>query len=524
MGLLSSSNKKPSFNEKTISNSIKPTTSARKDENYTLVDLSSEETLVEFSEDSTADPTNWPLKKKIYNAVVGLIVVLNSGVSSSLPSNAVPTIMQDFGLSGGGQKVLPTAIFLIGYCIGPLVWSPLSETIGRKPILFGTFSVFVLGTLGCALAPNWTALLIFRMICGTMAAAPQTVSGGVYADMFSDMRSRGRAMALYMSASSFGPIIGPIISGCSVQYGWRWTFRIDLIISCLTWTALLFLSETFAPVLLKKQARRLRKESGCDRYLAPHELKSDTAFTLAQIVTRPLTMLVFEPIILFTAIYVSLAWSMVFFYFQAYPIIFEGTYGFTVAMTSLTYLPMGVGAASSCLFALSWDMIYQKAKTRGKRWASSPEWHRLPLSCIAGPLLAISMFWLAWSARPSIHWIAPVLSGFIFGLAYQTTFISLLTYVTDAYKIYSASALASSVIMRSIAGALFPLAADPLYAKLGVSWATSILGFASMVCIPIPLALLYYGPWIRKRSPFCQRLLEEDMNKASSGTRTPENA
>jgi MFS family permease len=130
---------------------------------------------------------------------VGLFIVLNSGVSSSLPSNAVPTIMQDFGLSGDGQKVLPTAIFLIGYCVGPLVWSPLSETVGRRPVLFWTFTVFVLGTLGCAVAPNWTALLIFRVICGTMAAAPQTVSGGVYADMFSDMRSRGRAMALYMS-------------------------------------------------------------------------------------------------------------------------------------------------------------------------------------------------------------------------------------------------------------------------------------------------------------------------------------
>ena len=50
-------------------------------------------------------------------------------------------------------------------------------------------------------------------------------------------------------------------------------------------------------------------------------------------------MLVFEPIILFTAIYISLAWSMVFFYFQAYPIIFEGIYDFDIAMTSLTYIP-----------------------------------------------------------------------------------------------------------------------------------------------------------------------------------------
>ncbi|KAJ5553359.1 major facilitator superfamily domain-containing protein [Penicillium frequentans] len=507
---------------------IRPASSMEKekdDGDYTLVDLSPDETLVEFQEDSQANPTNWSFNKKLYTAVVAQLIVLNSGISSSLPSNAVPAIMEDFHVSGDGQKVLPTAIFLIGYCVGPLVWSPLSETIGRQPVLFWTFSIFVLGTLACAFAPNWPALLVFRMICGTMAAAPQTIVGGVFADLFDDLKSRGRAMALYMAASSFGPIIGPIISGCSVQYGWRWTFRIDVILSGVVWIGLWGFKETFAPALIKKEAARLRKESGSNRYFAQQELKSDEAFTLWQTITRPLTMLVFEPIILFTSIYISLAWSMVFFYFQAYPIIFEGTYNFTVEYTSLTYIPIGLGAASSCVFALYYDKIYNKAKKIGKRWASGPEAQRLPMSCISAPCLTISLFWLAWSAKSSIPWIVPVLSGIVFGLGYQTTFISLLTYVTDAYKIYSASALAASVIMRSVAGALFPLAADPLYAKLGVAWATSILGFASLACIPIPFALFYYGPWIRKRSPFCQRLLEMEMRKSSkfsSGTQTPQ--
>lgn len=104
----------------------------------------------------------------------------------------------------------------------------------------------------------------------------------------------------------------------------------------------------------------------------------------------------------------------------------------------------------------------------------------------------------------------PVLSGLFFGFGYQIIFISLLTYVTDAYKIYSASALAASVITRSILGAVFPLAADPMYSALGVGWGTSVLGFASMACIPIPLAFLYAGEWIRKRSTFCQQLLKDD--------------
>ncbi|KAJ5418963.1 MFS multidrug transporter [Penicillium crustosum] len=487
---------------------------------YQIVELSQDELLVEFQENSPKNPPNWVFKKKFYNAVVGLFIVLNSGISSALPSNAVPAIMQDFHESGDQQKVLPTAVFLIGYVVGPLLFSPLSETIGRKPVLLWSFTIFVLATLGCALAPNWSSLLVFRTICGLMGAAPQTVVGGIYADLFFDLRSRGRAMAMYMSACSFGPILGPIISGCSVKYGWRWTFRIDLILTGITWLALLFTSETFGPALLKRQAGKLRKDSGSNRYFSRQELNLDSRFTPMEIITRPITMLFFEPIITSTSIYIAIAYSLVFFYFQAYPIIFGGVYDFTVEQTSLTYIPIGVGAASSGFVALYYDIIYEKAKKLNKVWTSSPEYHRLPMSCIAGPCLTISMFWLAWTAKSTTHWAAPVMSGFIFGFGFQTIFISLLTYVTDAYKIYSASALAASVIVRSIAGALFPLAAEPLYKSFGVSWATSLLGFISLACIPIPFALMRWGPWIRERSPFCQRLILEEKLR-SSGSSTP---
>jgi hypothetical protein len=53
--------KQPSCNEKIVSDSIRHTSSTTKDENYTLVDLAPEGILVEFSEDSSADPTNWTL-------------------------------------------------------------------------------------------------------------------------------------------------------------------------------------------------------------------------------------------------------------------------------------------------------------------------------------------------------------------------------------------------------------------------------------------------------------------------------
>ncbi|KAH8691675.1 putative MFS multidrug transporter [Talaromyces proteolyticus] len=478
-------------------------------DSYNLVPLSHHEIIVEFHEGASANPPNWNLKKKLYNAVVALFIVINSGISTALPSNAIPEIMQDLEKTGDELKVLPTAVYLLGYVVGSMIFSTLSETMGRKPILVGSFTLFVLSTLGCAFAPNWWCFLILRAICGIAGAAPQTVVGGLYADLFSDARTRGRAMVTYMSASSFGPILGAIISGCSVKYGWRWVFRISFIVAGVTWVALLFTSETFVPVLLKRQASKMRKEEGCNLYFSRNELESGSAFTRTQTITRPIAMLVYEPIILSTTVYIAIAYSLVFFYFQAYPIIFEGTFNLDIETTSLTYIPIGIGASLSGLVTLAYDIFYERNKKRGKNWTSSPELHRLPLSCFSGPCLTLSIFWLAWTAKSSIHWAVPMASGLVFGFGNQIIFTSLLTYVADAYKIYSASALAASVAIRSIVGALLPFAANPLYKSLGVSWATSILGFLSFACIPIPFLLLYFGPLIRERSPLCQRLVAQ---------------
>lgn len=90
------------------------------------------------------------------------------------------------------------------------------------------------------------------------------------------------------------------------------------------------------------------------------------------------------------------------------------------------------------------------------------------------------------------------------------TFMALTNYLTDAYGIYSASALASSVFSRNIAAALLlPLAAYPLYGDLDVGWACSLLGFLCVALSPIPFVFIKFGPALRARSSFCQRLKQE---------------
>ena len=62
-----------------------------------------------------------------------------------------------------------------------------------------TFALFTLFTLACAVAPNWPAFLVFRFIVGVNASSAITVTGGVYADLYDDPVTRGRAMAFFMA-------------------------------------------------------------------------------------------------------------------------------------------------------------------------------------------------------------------------------------------------------------------------------------------------------------------------------------
>lgn len=133
--------------------------------------------------------------------IAGLISISNSTISSSLPNGALPYISKEFNVSSDEQLALPISLFLIGYIFGPIVFAPLSEMYGRKAVLLPSFTVYTAFTLGCALAPSWSALLAFRFMVGVAASAPYVVIGGVFADIFETSLSRGRAITILLVVS-----------------------------------------------------------------------------------------------------------------------------------------------------------------------------------------------------------------------------------------------------------------------------------------------------------------------------------
>jgi MFS family permease len=242
----------------------------------------------------------------------------------------------------------------------------------------------------------------------------------------------------------------------SAALGWRWTFWIGLIMAGVCWVPIVFFPETYGPVLLSRRAQKLRNSGANTNIYAQIELEKKGFKQMATVtLTRPIRMLVFEPIVAASCAYLALAYGIFYLFFEAYPIIFGGIYGMSSGVSGLMFLPIGIGMFIGVGLFLPYDgKILAPARAKGKSWSLTEEARRLPLAFVGGPLYVVSLFWMGWTAKESIHWIVPALAGLPFGIGFIFIFIALLNYLTDAYDVFAASAMAAAGCTRSIAGVL----------------------------------------------------------------------
>ncbi|KAL0930904.1 MFS multidrug transporter [Colletotrichum truncatum] len=458
-----------------------------------------------WEKDEVVDATKLSPMRKLHIVIAGFTCTFNGNLGSSMPSGALDAISAHFQVTDRVHLILLNSLFMVGYVIGPLLFAPLSEYIGRRPVLIGTFLGYLVFMLACSGAPNYPALLVFRLLSGINAAAPTSVLGGLYADIFDDASVRGNAMALYMTVTTIGPLIGPIISGFSSPVSWRWPFWIASMIAGLGLPLVLTLPETYAPVLYNNALKKRLKKQGTDADSGQHmELKP---FDVQKIFLRPVTLLITEPILLSTSAYLTLAYAVFYLMFQAYPVIFQGFYGLSPAITG-SFVGQSannrftevVGVILSLFMFGAFTWYHKKQTEAGAEWTKNEIYRRLPLACVASPCMVIALFWLGWTVWPSTSPIVPMLSGIFFGCGFQLLFMGMINYLTDVFRQYSASAHAAASMTRSIGAITLPLAANSMYTNLGVHWAPSVLGFIALAMGVIPFIFIRYGDRLARSS------------------------
>jgi len=265
-------------------------------------------------------------------------------------------------------------------------------------------------------------MLIARFLDGLSGSAFLSVAGGTVGDMFNREQLQF-PMLIYTASPFIGPSIGPLIGGFINQYTtWRWTFYVLLIWAGVNLGMIaLLVPETYHPVLLRKKARKLRKETGEGRWKAPMEkMNKSIPKTIAYSLLRPFQLLLLEPMVTLLCLFSAILLGILYLFFGAFPLVFEGNHGFTLSQTGLTFIGIFVGmviaAATDPFWHKNYDrLIKQREVATGEIGGSEPE-YRLPPSIAGAILVPVGLFMFAWTTYSSVHWIVPIIGSSIFGM------------------------------------------------------------------------------------------------------------
>lgn len=364
--------------------------------------------------------------------------------------------------------------------------------------------------MGAGLARSPAQRMVTKGLAGFFGSAPLVCTAGSIVDLWSRIE-RVYVFPLYAILVFIGPLVGPVPgSFVSVAHAVSWRFA-DWMTIILAGIALglvvLCMPETYSPILLHWKAKQLRRLTGDHRYRAPLEFRRVSFLRrLAHAMYRPFLLLATEPIIMIFAVYLSAIFIILYTFIAGYMYIYEKVHKFKPTQTSLAFLGILVGVFLAGLFVpLAMKLVRRdilRSRSHGRDYAG-PEIN-LYLSMFGAPAIPIALFWMGWTARPSISVWCPIGSSVVLGYGVLCVFISSYQYVAEAFEYHAASALAAVQMLRLVSSGVMTYVSEPMYRKLGIAWSLTLLGAIATVFLPVPYILYRWGPLVRRWSRHAQ--------------------
>ncbi len=160
-----------------------------------------------------------------------LVACLLGGLAMAGPMSidvfvpAIPAIATDLGIGIGHVELSLTAIFL-GTALGQIIYGPVSDRYGRKPVALIAFTLFFISAIGVALADSLGPLIFWRFIQGLVAASGRILGNAAARDQY-EKEQLGRLVSLIFIVSISSSVFMPLIGGYVAEHhSWRWIFYI----------------------------------------------------------------------------------------------------------------------------------------------------------------------------------------------------------------------------------------------------------------------------------------------------------
>ncbi|CAI5757113.1 unnamed protein product [Candida verbasci] len=465
------------------------------------------------SDDDPENPQNWATAYKVFFILEISFLTAVVYMASSIYTPGIQELMEDMQV-GHVVATLPLSLFVIGYAFGPLVFSPLSENaiFGRTSIYIVTLFIFCILQIPTAVVNNIAGLCILRFLAGFFASPCLATGGASISDVvkFWNLPVGLATWSVFaVSAPSLGPLIGAALT---IAKNYRWSFWFLCWTSALTFIVFLFtLPETYAKTLLYRKARRLRAITGNENITSDGEIENKSMTFGEHVVEtlwRPLQVTIMEPVVLLIDVYIAMVYSILYLFFEVFPIYFQFTRHFTLIELGASYLVVGVGVSiSCCIYIPIIRRLFTKPILRNEQ--VFPEIF-IPMAIIGACLMPTGLFIFGWTATTFTHWFPPFIGIAIFAGGAFLIFQTLFNYMGASFKPeYLASVFASNDLFRSLTAGAFPLFGSAIFNNLAtprfpVGWGTSVLAFITLAMIAIPVLFYLNGPKLRARSKFAQ--------------------
>ncbi|RJE21830.1 Major Facilitator Superfamily [Aspergillus sclerotialis] len=401
------------------------------------------------------NPFNWPLRRKWMVLSISCTVTFFAGINSTSITTAGEEVSKDFHLSDVyfEYNFFAVTAWNAAAAFVPLATLPIMETYGMRIGYLIAYAIFTIFLIPQALAQNFATVVVCRAIAGAAGGTLQNAADGVAANLFRTCQERVLPITLYVFSLVFGVAMGPVLGALVEPLGWRWIFWVELIINgALAPVVLLGLRESRGAVIRERSFAEPKEESE----------EAEAIHTLKETVVRSAILLTTEP-----------------------------------TVTSFTFW---------CAFSYGL-VIYNRSAPHNPEAPGIPIPEYILHLSIPSTLLALAggLFMYGWSTLQP-HWIIPAIGTGLCGYAVMVVVNAVSIYITDAYSGYAASAIAAVAFGENTFAAFLPLAAKPMYVRLGYPWASSLLAFIAVALTLAPVTLLSKGRTIRRKSKAIQTM------------------
>ncbi|KAI1305014.1 major facilitator superfamily domain-containing protein [Xylaria venustula] len=457
--------------------------------------------------DDPQDPFNWPLWKKWWAVGLGLLASFICSMNGSILTVAHKAIAEEFNISDEPfpHSYWSTTSWGVGAALFPLFLFPAMEDLGVRPVVLGTYFVFVVFLIPIGLAPNFATLVAIRFFSGGCVPLTSDAVASIASNVFHGDKARSVPVCLYvliyLGATSLAPVTGAAILN---SLSWRWIGYIELIITASLFPVLYFgLPESRGLVILRAKAKKLRRE-GKKAYTMEEADSTPLSERVIRSLTRPLYMLCTEGVVFVAAVWAAFILGTIYLFTQSVEQVYGELYGWSPIQSGYVQGAIVVGEILGTVLSVSTNHWYDASAARNTEVPGTPIPEARLYVAIIGGFFGVTggMFVYAWAAYSTVHWIVITIGLGLVGLGTTSVIISNANYLIDAYSKYAASALAAVGLVENLSIAFLPLTSTALYTRLGFHWASTLLGLLSVALVATPFIVIRWGREIRTRSPF----------------------